>query len=261
VAGAGRPLLEMKTAELLVAYSGTFLEVILIAVLFWRSANRRFPVFVLCRLFSLSAEAILIPLIHNHTVYFYGYWSGEALNTVLSFLALREAFRTVFLRLYSSFWIRYLFSATAILLLAAALLRAMAHSRDQIEPVLAGIIAAEVGVRFLQLGLFGLFLLLTRLFRNLWHKEAFGILTGFAISGAGNLIVFLLRSEFGTKFDSLVRITPPIAYLIAEVVWLATFAIKPAGQSTSAGVPLASPDQVLADVKRNTESAKEILKR
>ena len=250
----------MKTTELLIAYSGTALELLLISVLFWKGARRRFPFFLLSRLVTLLVEGVLFLFLSNHFYYFYAYWFGEALNVVLSFLALREAFLAVFLRLYSSLWTRYLFSATAILLFIAALLRTSAHRHDQIEPVLAGIITAEVGVRFLQLGLFGLFLLLTRLFRKLREREAFGILLGFAVSGAGTLIVLLLRSEFGTKFDSVVRITPPITYLIAEVVWLVTFVMKPPDR-VSGTVSLPNPDQLLADVKRNTESAKEILKR
>ena len=53
----------------------------------------------------------------------------------------------------------------------------------------------------------------------------------------------------------------PIAYLIAETVWLITFVTHSAGRSTSGDLLLADPDQVLADVKRNTDSVKEILKR
>jgi hypothetical protein len=251
----------MKTAHLLMGYSGTGLELVLLIVLIWRRVHWRFPFFFFCRAFTLLLEGALALVVHKQALYFYIYWIGEALYVVLSFMAIREGFNAVFSKLYSSVWVRSLFPFTAAVLLLAAAVRAASHTGSQMGRLPEAIVSVEVGVRFLQVGIFGLFLLLTRVFRSFWDRYAFGILLGFGISGAGTLSVLLLRSEFGTRFDSVVGITPPIAYLIAETVWLITFVTHSAGRATSGNLLLADPDQVLADVKRNTDSVKEILKR
>jgi hypothetical protein len=95
----------------------------------------------------------------------------------------------------------------------------------------------------------------------LGRQYAFGIALGFGIEAAGSLVVFLLRSEFGTKFDPIVRITPPIAYIIAVAVWLAIFLKKEPSQPQKNWEAALTPEEMVYELKRHTKAVKGILGR
>ncbi len=74
-------------------------------------------------------------------------------------------------------------------------------------------------------------------------------------------MVLLLRSEFGTKFDYVVRIAPPIAYTLAVVVWLLTFLTPQPESALHSPVSGLTPEQMLAEVRQYSSTVKKILKR
>jgi len=81
------------------------------------------------------------------------------------------------------------------------------------------------------------------------------------VIAAGNLVVYLLRSEFGTKLDPLVRITPPIAYIIAVLVWLWTFRRAEPPHPMQGWAPALTPEQMVSEVRRYTKIVKGMLGR
>jgi hypothetical protein len=125
----------------------------------------------------------------------------------------------------------------------------------------ATLISLEIAVGFLQFGLFGLFIILVRFFHMRWRQHAFGIVLGFGTAAAGTLVVFLLRSEFGTKLDPVVRITPPIAYIIAVLVWLWTFLKAEPPHPLQGWAPALTPEQMASEFRRYTKVVKEMLRR
>jgi hypothetical protein len=129
------------------------------------------------------------------------------------------------------------------------------------RPLTSALISLEIGVGFLQFGLFCLFLMLVRFFHMHWRQHAFGVVLGFGIIAGGTLVVFLLRSEFGTKFDPVVRITPPIAYIIAVAIWLATFLRGEPEQPAKSWDSALTPEQMIAELRRHTKAVKGILGR
>jgi hypothetical protein len=94
-----------------------------------------------------------------------------------------------------------------------------------------------------------------------WRQHAFGVILGFGIAAGGTLVVLLLPSEFGTKLNPVVRITPPIAYIIAVVVWLATFLRPEPLQPAQDRVPAFTPEQMASDLRRYTQAVKGVLER
>lgn len=251
----------MKTPELALALAATILQLCLLVLLVVRQYYTRFPAFFGCIALS-CAETLTGLAVRNHpALYLKIYWIGEALYVLLAFLALLEIFRSVFSGFYHLPWFRFLFPSIGILMIVIAIIRYMAKPPAQAGRLLAIIIFLEFAVRFLQLGTLFLFFALVRFFHMAWRQHAFGIAMGFGVSAAGSLIVFLLRSEFGTKVNYLVRITPPIAYTLAVVIWLLTF-LTPQPERPLPGKALAlTPEEMLTEIRQYTRTVKEILKK
>ena len=189
------------------------------------------------------------------------YWANEALGVVLAFLALNEALRSVFRNFLGMRWFRWLFPGIGIVMVSVAVLRIILLPRPAFSLFTTTILGLEIAVGFLQFGIFSLFIILVRLFHLRWGQHAAGIVFGFGVSAAGSLVAFLLRSEFGTKFDPVVRIAPPIAYIIGVAIWLATFLKAESGRPEAAWAATLTPEQMITELKRHTKTVKGILGR
>lgn len=251
----------MRTAELALALGGTFLELCLLAVLVGQRAYRIVPAFFSCTAFSAFTTAALF-LVRNHPIpYLWVYWGTEALYVLLAFLVLLEVFKSVFRGFYHLPWFRFLFPGIGVLMLCVATVRSVMRPPAEVNRAFAVIIFLELAVRFLQLGILFLFFALVRFFHMMWRQYAFGIAFGFGVSAAGSLVVFLLRSEFGTKLDYVVRITPPIAYTLAVAVWLLTFLIPQPAAPLQGKASALTPEEMLAEIRLYSKAVKQILKR
>jgi len=251
----------MKTAELLMSLTGTGLVACLCFVLFLRRFDREFRFFTLCMVLSVITTITLIMVRNHPSLYYAIYWPIQALGVATSFLALQEAFRLVFRNFYAMRWFRWLFPAVGILVIIAGIIRAVFYPVAEIGRLGASIISLEIAVGLLQVAIFGLFIVLVRFFHMRWRLHAFGVVLGFGISAAGELIVYLLRSEFGTKFNPIVRITPPLAYIAAVVVWLATFLRPEGSQSMQNELTSLTPGEMASVMRRYTRALKGFLER
>lgn len=239
--------------------AGTALQVFLCLLLLVRGAYRQFRFFSLCIVFSIAYTVALIVVRKQYSLYVEVYWINEGISIVLAFLALQESFYLVFRNFLSIRWFKLLFPGIGLLMLFVALLRAAFHPVEQASLLATTLITLEIIVGFLQFGIFCLFILLVQFFHLRWRQQAFGVVLGFGISAAGSLVTYLLRSEFGTKFNPVVRITPPIAYIIAVVVWVVTF-LRPEPLQPSLDA-IFSPEQMASDFRRYTKALKGILER
>jgi hypothetical protein len=82
------------------------------------------------------------------------------------------------------------------------------------------VLAFEFGVRLIQGVLFVLLWFLVWLTGIRWRQYALGISTGFGAHATFTLLASLLRSEFGTRFNSLFVYGSPMAYILALLIWL-----------------------------------------
>jgi hypothetical protein len=251
----------MKTVELVMSLAGTGLVVCLCIVLFVRRFYREFRFFTLCMSLSVAGAITLIMVRNDPSLYFVIYWPIQALGILTVFFALQEAFHLVFRNFYPMPWFRILFPGVGILMIVIAVIRAAFHPVSEIGLIGAIIISLEIAVGFLQVGIFGLFIVLVRFFHMRWRQHAFGVVLGFGVTAAGELVVYLLRSEFGTKFNPLVRITPPLTYIAAVIIWLATFLRKEPGQLIYDKTLALTPEQMILELRRYTRAVKGILER
>jgi len=146
-------------------------------------------------------------------------------------------------------------------MLGVAILRILLHPRPALSLFTTTVIGLEIAVGFLQFGIFSLFIVLVRLFHLRWGQHAAGIIFGFGVSAAGSLVAFLLRSEFGTRFNPLAGIAPPIAYIIGVAIWLATFIKAEPARPEAAWSEKLTPEQMITELKRHTKTVKGILGR
>jgi hypothetical protein len=146
-------------------------------------------------------------------------------------------------------------------MLSVAVLRILLLPRPAFSLFTTTVIGLEIAIGLLEFGIFSLFIILVRLFHLRWGQHAAGIVFGFGISAAGSLVAFLLRSEFGTKFDPVIRIAPPIAYIIGVAIWLATFLKAEPERPEAAWAAKLTPEQMITEIKRHTKTVKGILGR
>jgi len=251
----------VKNTDLVLALVGTGLETFLCLLLITRRTYREFPIFFGYTALSVIVTVALWGASKNTTFYSDIYWASEALSVVLAFLALNEALRSVFRNFLGMRWFRLLFPGIGLVMICIAILRVILVPRPAFSLFTTTIIGLEIGVGFLQFGIFSLFIGLVGLFHLRWRQHPVGIIFGFGISAAGSLVAFLLRSEFGTKFDPVVRIAPPIAYIIGVAVWLATFLKAEPTASGERWTGALTPEQMTAELRRHTKTVKGILGR
>lgn len=240
---------------------GMGLEAVLCLLLVVRRYYRDFPIFFAYITLAVVATIILWRLSNNTRYYSIIYWTYDALGIALAFFALNEALRSVFRNFLGMRWFRWLFPGIGILMVIVAALRVLLLPRPAFSLFTTTIIGLEIAIGFLQFGIFSLFIVLVRLFHLRWGQHAAGIVFGYGVSAAGSLVAFLLRSEFGTKFDPVVRFAPPIAYIIGVVIWLATFLKAEPARPEAAWAAKLTPEQMITELKRHTKTVKGILGR
>lgn len=237
------------------------MQAILCLLLLIRRSYQEFPIFFAFTAVSVVGAVSGLAVSGNPALYRTVYWTNEVLDIFLVFFALQESFRSVFRNFLGMKWFRWLFPGIGILMLVVAVLRTILLPRPAHSLFTVTILALEIGVGFLQFGIFSLFIVLIRIFHLRWRQHPVGIVLGFGICSAGSLVAFLLRSEIGTELDLVVRITPSIAYIIGVAVWLATFLRgEPSGAPKGEGAPL-TPEQMITELRRQTEAVKGILGR
>jgi len=251
----------VKNPELVLALVGTGLQAVLCLLLLIRRTYREFPVFFASATVSVIGTIVGLAVSSNNRVYSNVFWANEAFGVILAFFALNEALRSVFRNFLGMRWFRWLFPGIGIAMASAAVLRIILLPRPAFSLFTTTIIGLEIAVGFLQFGIFSLFIVLVRLFHLRWGQHAAGIVFGYGVSAAGSLVAYLLRSEFGTKFDPVVRIAPPIAYIIGVAIWLATFLKAESGRPEAAWAAKLTPEQVILELKRHTTTVKGILGR
>jgi hypothetical protein len=219
--------------------------------------------------FFYTAYAVATELVRFATLkkggwtwtYYYFYWTTNGLYAILACFAIYEVFHSVFRNFDGIRGFRYLFPSVALFMITVSIVRALTRHQSERIPYLAVIIAIQIAVGFLQVGLFFLFILLVRLFRVQSRRYAFGIALGFGISAAGNLSFYLLRSEFGTKLNHIVLNALPIVYIIAVMVWLLTFLKPQPSHPWQDGGSALDPEELITELRQYTRVAKGVLRR
>lgn len=213
-----------------------------------RKIHREFPLFFAYLILSVIVPLLRLSATGNYLTFFKVFWATEALYAVLALLALHEVFHEVFLPFYMLWWwFRLIFPGAAAFFAFISIRSAMHHPALQAPRVLQIIFGSAKAVNYLEAVLFALFFALVLLLGVRWRSYPFGIVEGFGLSALGALIAYGLRSEFGTKYNTLATYAPPVAYVVGVLVWLDTFLRQPDPEVVHAWRDQITPEQLLAE--------------
>lgn len=254
----------MRFVDILLPVIGSGLLLALAVSIVRHRLQREYPFFFTYVAFSLltsiSIFAIIFWVSGNGKSYSSVYWATEAVNAVLALLALHEAFRDVFYAFYSFWSFRLIFPGFVALIsffsVRHAILKPPAQASSTTTAVIVG---AGITVNWVQAGLFLLFMLLVVGLHVRWRRYPYDIALGFAVSTAGEWVAFALRSEIGTKYIHVMRYAPPVAYILATLIWLRSFGGRFEPEPRLQWRQDISPQQLLAEVKEYIRIMRKVL--
>jgi|SRR5882724_552521 len=219
----------------------------------WAVTKRRlyseFPFFYVYIITAVLVSVFRFIVIGDYSLYFKVFWATEALYALLALLALHEVFRYIFIEFYDLWWwCRFIFPCLVGILGFLKISDALQHPPAQASPTVAAILSFSVTVNWVQIGLFVFFGTLFFLLGS-WENYPMGIVLGFAIIAIGSWAAYSARSIFGTNFNLVAKYGPPVAYILAAVIWLITFVRRPQPEKWDALVKIITPDQMLKQMK------------
>ena len=180
----------------------------------------------------------------------------------LAFFALQEALRSVFRNFLGMRWFRWLFPGIGIVMLGCG---SSAHfPASPAQPLVClpqPLSAWKLRSDSCNLAYLPCLSSWSGCFTCAGGSMPQASFLAMASARPGSLVAFLLRSEFGTKFDPVVRIAPPIAYIIGVAIWLATFLKAEPERPEAAWAAKLTPEQMITELKRHTKTVKGILGR
>lgn len=224
------------------------LELALAVIFVRRKIYREYPFFFAYLISSICIGILRVSVGHIYRTYFVVFWATSGIYAVLALFVLYEVFNWFFFHLYrywSWFWV--LFPTSAVAVIGGSIWYSLVHPPFQASSVISFVLVFGIAVNFVQLGLFVLFFLLVRIFKLSPWEYAFGIVVGFAAAAAGALLGYLLRSEFGTKFEPFARYAAPVSYIVAVMLWLAVFSAPERELQLPPGI---TRERLLEEVRR-----------
>lgn len=194
----------------------------LIAYILKKKLNRDYPIFFLFVVAECATDTLNFCLsFGSYPAYYYIYWIGTAITTVLGFAVLHEVFSVVFrpyegLRSFGSNLFRW---STVVLLMIGAVMALSSPSVIE-NPVTNFIFTIDRSVRLMQCGLVVFLYLFGRQLGLTDSHRVFGISIGFGVTAGVHLSVVTLRSMFTSDLSVyLLNGMNQIAFLAAVVVW------------------------------------------
>ncbi|HWZ46363.1 MAG TPA: hypothetical protein VNW97_23020 [Candidatus Saccharimonadales bacterium] len=217
-----------------------------LVIIVHRKHHRQFPFFLAYAGASALISTILTVMsgLTNQERWFKLNWASQVIYTVLGILAMHESFRKV-LRPYflGKWWFHLLVPgvvAVVLVLCGWAAFRKF-PGRGEYWLYFTSYLASD----YMRAAIFGLFAILAIFWRARWQPCAFGVMKGFGFYTIVGMLADLLRSDFGTKMDLFFRYVPPVAYIVACLIWLGAFLQRePESRSGQTG-SLADLDEIL----------------
>lgn len=232
------------------------LQAWLVVILLRRGLHREFFFFFTYALFDCVASVVRFVALSGDVAYFYAYWTTEALYSILGLLAILQVFPHVLKSFSQATIFRIAMWTVVLLMIAVSAGHAVLHPPSQAAGLVGVIYSLELGVEYVQAGIFVLFIVAVGLYRVAWRKYPFGIVFGFGLSASSDLAALLLRSEFGMRYKFLFTWAPGMVYILAVLVWLFAF-LKPEPPDPTEGMrSTLPPEEVIAGVKQLSKTLK-----
>jgi hypothetical protein len=216
------------------------LELGIAFALVYRRMHRELPIFFSYTVFLAARTILLLALGLGSTAYFWAYWGGEVVSWALALAAIQEIGQHLF-KPYPAVerLIAVLFRWGAGLLIFIAIFVAYAAPGTDTARVMQGVVALERSVRIVQVGLLSLLFVLAGFLRLRWPHYVFGIALGFGVFCSVELAAITLRAHTGMMGHSIFAILKPVAFVVAQGVWVYCLAVPE--RARAAAAPEAEP--------------------
>ena len=187
---------------------------------------RHFPFFSSYLAFHAIEQIVAVAVFYvcgrGSWAYVYEYWTAQAIGVGLRFAIIWEIFSHVF-RPYEG--LRHagtmVFRWSAVLLLVAAILAAVAGPAYEPDFALKGAVVLERSMDVVQCGLLVLLFLFASYFALSWRNYVFGIALGFGVMASLELLAAVLATQFHSLSDIILNSLPRIGYVVATIIWIA----------------------------------------
>jgi hypothetical protein len=241
----------MHLVDFILSLTASGLVFGLVLIFIVRKLYAQFPCFFVYLVSSLVITATRLSFRSDYLTFFTVYWSTEALYSMLALLVLHEVFRKVFLAFYlfRGFWLLF---PCAVLAIGLITFKSVILAPPQAPRWVRGVLAVGVTTKYIEAGMFVVFVLLALALNVTWRNRAFGIVHGFAISALGTWLAYSVRSRFGIKFGAVATYGPPVAYILAVLFWLVTFLRREPASNETRALPVA-PDELVQEIRRYTD--------
>ena len=225
---------------------------VVVAVLFVRRVQRRFPLFVFYVFLLLLIDLVRLLAFYglSRRGYFYVYWISDAVGSLFALLVAGELMlRRLFAHFQKVRFYRYLFLFAGVVIAGLTLLTVYSSNPALLLSVLIKALhASDVFLTAMLLFFVALMLFMGRR----WSQYEFGIALGLGINAAALLLTFAIFSKSG-PLQSFAREIPVFGEDGAALAWLLFF-LKPEKPTPAVTKPV-SPE-VLDEARKWEETLK-----
>lgn len=219
------------------------LQVLLAATLLAKRAWRKYPMFSAYVIFTLFDTIATFPGRLTGAVYFYAFWTGEAIGIVLGLAVVREIFTNIFaphaaLRKLATLIFRV--AVVALIVLACGAIYEQSLSAKTFMRV---VMVATDGTRIVELGLIMFLFLSSSAFGLHWRQNEFGIALGLGTCAAVELVNVTLITHLTPETARLLNLVRSLSFNGSLLIWLGYLLAPPERPANTVNVPKAQLEQ------------------
>ena len=226
-----------------------FLQAAIAVLMVRRGQHRQFRFFFAYVLTQILAFALIFPVRHNYSVFFYLSWISTAISVFLGFKVIHEAFLDVFRPFHTLRDLgTVLFRWAGLVMLLVAGVVSLSTNSSQTLPWVQAILTAQRCVRIMQVGMVLFLLFFAHYLGVSRRQQSFGIALGFGTFAAVELAV--IASWVGQHLGSVpINLLDMAVYNCTLLIWLGyTLAKMPASHSGTNTLRPQRWEQSLTDI-------------
>ena len=218
--------MSLPKIQVVLFVAGVLPRIALTVILVRRSLRRLWPWFFLYCCYSMLADLVVLlsaPILSDKT-YFLVYFACQLIYVVLGLVAMNEAFQRSFsVYLLNRRWFRLLIPTLVLVVVALSAGKWLHNISSTDELLSAAFLTFQLGGEYSRAAVFGFFGVLFFVWQPPRNQYAFAIMKGFGFFTIVGMMANLLRSDFGTKTNLFFSYAPPVAYIVACLIWLGGF--------------------------------------
>jgi hypothetical protein len=219
-----------------------------------RKLHPVFPRFFSYIIFQILKSGVLfLTYRYYEQGYFDAYWTGNAISVILAVAVMDEILQHVFKEYGGAQNLgSVIFRWACGLLLVLAIVTAFTSQQGSADRVVAVVLTFDRSVRVMQCGLFCLLMILSRLLKNCWRQQVFGIALGFGVFASIEMILVSVAMRYGGAAGPSISLVKSAAYNAVTILWIGYLAQQ---AHTIPAVEMAPRlDVALADPAAGTEA-------